>query len=248
MPKNKIAKFAEIDRYSHVVQPSFREVFNKKHPLYGRWQRDFFRNRNPLILELGCGKGEYTVGLAEKKPGMNYLGIDIKGARIWKGARQVHERALKNVGFLRTRIELLDAFFSPGEVSEIWLPFPDPQPKKPGKRLTSPRFLNMYKTFLRKGGQIHLKTDSLELYSFTLKIIRYNGLKLIDSTNDLYGSGTEDEVLYIKTFYEEHFLSEGKKINYLKFEIPESATVGWPPETSSDERKGSSAEKINNIR
>ncbi len=230
MPKNKIAKFEEIDRYSHVVQPSFREVFNKKHSLYGKWHSDFFGNKNPLVLELGCGKGEYTVGLAERYPGNNYLGVDIKGARIWKGARQVYQQSLKNVGFLRTRIELLNAFFSHEEVSAIWLPFPDPQSKKPKKRLTSPRFLNMYKEFLKKGGLLHLKTDSSELYYFTLNVIKFNNLELIISSADLYNSDIEESSPYIKTFYEEQFLSGGKKIHYLKFKIPEDITVEWPPE------------------
>lgn len=236
MPKNKIAKFKEIDRYSHVVQPSFREVFNKKHSLCGNWHTGFFGNGNPLILELGCGKGEYTVGLAERYPGNNYLGVDIKGARIWKGARECYQRALKNVGFLRTRIELLDAFFSHEEVSAIWLPFPDPQLKKPKKRLTSPRFLNMYKAILENGGPVHLKTDSSELYFFTLKVIRHNNLELLTSSDDLYNSDIKEKSLYIKTFYEEQFLSEGKKIYYLKFGIPADVNVEWPFEDEKKDR------------
>lgn len=225
MAKNKLTRFAELGTYSHVIQPALSEVFNKKHPLYGKWNEEFYFNENPIVLELGCGKGEYTVGLAEKYPDVNFLGIDIKGARMWKGASYVNQRSLKNVGFLRTRIEFITSFFAPGEVSEIWLPFPDPQLKKPKKRLTSPRFLNMYTSFLKTGGYIHLKTDSFEMYHYTLEVINYNGLPLLASTGDLYNSDLDEEALFIKTFYENMHLSEGKKIHYIKFAMPRQGEI-----------------------
>ncbi len=202
-----------------VVQPPFEEVFGKDHLLKGKWGKEFFGNDHPIVLELGCGKGEYTVGLARRMPKQNFLGIDIKGARMWRGAVTARDEGLKNVGFLRTRIELIDSFFAPGEISEIWITFPDPQPTKrrATKRLTHPRFLEKYRRFLRPGGKIHLKTDNRPLYEYTLRVLRLNGLPVEEHTPDLYGDTYQGVAAEIQTYYEKQFLEEGKKICYLRF-------------------------------
>jgi tRNA (guanine-N7-)-methyltransferase len=219
--KSKLHRFAELETFPNVIQPPFSDVFRKEHFLKGKWHEQVFRNTYPLVVELGCGKGEYAVGLAQKFPEKNFIGIDIKGARMWKGAKYALEQNISNVRFLRTRIEFLQSFFIKDEVSEIWLTFPDPQMKKrrEKKRLSGPAFLNLYREFLIKKGLIHLKTDNLPLYQYTLQIVRENGLELLASTNDLYHSCIADEVLSIRTFYENMFLAKGIKIMYLKFRI-----------------------------
>ena len=217
-------------RFDNVVQAGANEVLSRKHPLYGRWAEDFFSRPSPLILELGCGKGEYTVELAGMFPEKNFLGVDIKGARIWKGAKHALENSLGNAGFLRTRIEFISSFFAPGEVEQIWLTFPDPQPGKARKRLTSPLFLNRYRNFMMQGGEIHLKTDSAGLYEYTLAVIRHNRLELLHSTRDLYGAGPPGDVLSIRTYYEKQFLSEGKPISYLRFRIDSREEIQEPDE------------------
>ena len=171
MTKRKLERFTEMAHFRNVLQPGFDEVFGRKHPIMGKWHDTFFGNDNPIVIELGCGKGEYTVGLAKKFPEKNFIGIDIKGSRMWRGAKSAIEENLKNTGFLRTRIEFINSFFDKDEVDEIWLTFPDPQPKKSNKRLSSCRFLNMYSNFLKQEGYIHLKTDSELLYSYTLNKI-----------------------------------------------------------------------------
>ncbi len=215
-----------------------------------------FHDRNcPVVLELGCGKGEYTVGLAEKNQDCNYIGVDIKGARLWKGAKYATENDLPNVAFLRTRIEFIEAFFAPGEISEIWLTFSDPQMKSENSRLTSPMFLERYRHFLKSGGIIHLKTDSTFLYEYTKAVCAANNLHVLASTSDLYGEGAGDgegamysseyssvcgkaavDALFaVQTFYEQNFLSQGFKINYIAFTIdhegeyvtPEFDTAYW---------------------
>lgn len=205
----------------NVLQPSFEEVFKGNYHLQGNWSKAFFKNNFPIVLELGCGKGEYTCNLAQKFPGRNFVGVDIKGSRMWKGAKFALNNMMSNVAFLRTRIEFIDACFGKGEVDEIWLTFPDPQLKerRKKKRLTSARFLNLYKNILAEDGIIHLKTDSTELYEYTLFIIKHNYLPLIKATEDLYGDGAADKILGIKTFYEKMFLEEGKMIKYLKFKL-----------------------------
>ncbi len=222
MGKNKLHRWAEMENYEHVVQPSFEEVFRKDYKLKGKWRKEFFKNSNPIILELGCGKGEYTIGMAEQYPMHNFLGVDIKGARIWKGAKEAYERGLKNVGFLRTRIELIDSFFAPNEIDEIWITFPDPQIRKRRnkKRLTGSRFLLTYAAFLNKNGKIHLKTDSAELYEYTSALLKYNNIIPELSTPDLYSGKIDNALLHIKTHYEQLFLNEGKKITYTRFLIP----------------------------
>ncbi len=222
MGKNKLRKWAEIEDYAHVIQPRFEDVFKKDHELKGKWKEDFFGNDNPLILELGCGKGEYTIGMARRFPEKNFLGMDIKGARIWKGARTAYRDSITNVGFIRTRVELIESFFGRDEVDGIWITFPDPQLKKRRnkKRLTGARFINHYRSFLKNTGQIHLKTDSRELYDYTMRLIKENGMEIIKSTTDLYAEKDIDEILGIRTHYEEIFLDAGKNINYICFRPP----------------------------
>jgi len=216
-----------MEEYSHVIQPRFEEVFRKDHELKGKWQKEFFGNNKPLILELGCGKGEYTIGMARKFPDANFIGIDIKGARMWRGARTAEKESITNVGFLRTRIELIESFFSSDEVDEIWITFPDPQLKKRRnkKRLTGPRFLNYYRSFLKDQGLVHLKTDSLELYEYTLGIIVENKLQIIRRSSDLYSEKDINEILSIRTHYEEMFLDAGKPITYLCFRLGKNIAI-----------------------
>lgn len=228
MAKNKLAKFAEMETFNHVVQVPFDEVFKKDYKLKGKWAKEFFKNDKPIILELGCGKGEYSVGLAKQNTDINYLGIDIKGARMWRGAKTVAEEGLKNVGFIRTRIGLINSFFAEEEISEVWVTFPDPQPKKYYKRLTSTRFLGYYQKLLRKDGIVNLKTDSAELHEYTNKIVKLNNLEVLINTNDLYNSGIADNILSIKTFYEQQFLNQGKPITYIKFKLNNSIELEEP--------------------
>lgn len=199
------------------------------HPIKGHWNESMFEASQPIVLELGCGKGEYTIDLAQRRPESNYIGVDIKGARLWKGAKYAHEHKLPNVAFLRTRIEFIEAFFAPGEVSEIWLTFSDPQLKKENCRLTSPMFLERYRKFLRPGGIVHLKTDSMFLHNYTLELARQNGLEVLAHTDDLYGKGilgvdglspeSVAAVTGVQTFYEKMFLSQGLPISYMAFRI-----------------------------
>lgn len=219
MGKNKLAKFAEMASYEHVVQAPFNKVENIDHELKGKWCNSFFKNENPLILELGCGKGEYTVSLAEHFPDKNFVGVDIKGARMWKGSKLAHEKGLKNVGFLRTNIEIINRFFAKDEVAEIWLTFPDPQMKKTRKRLTATNFLEMYRKLVVEDGTIHLKTDSSFQYEYTFELVKGNNLKILANTDDLYNSPILNEVLSIQTFYEKQWKERGITIKYLSFEL-----------------------------
>ena len=224
MTKRKLERFEEMKNFSNVLQPAFYEVFNKDYKLKGKW-KDLFGNDNPIILELGCGKGEYTVELAKRFKQKNCIGIDIKGARIWKGAKKALDGKINNAVFLRTRIEFISSFFDRDEVDEIWITFPDPQPKNKKKRLTSSRFLNLYGNFLKPGGTLHLKTDNALLYEYTLEILRYNGLKIEYYTDNLYDSVNDDEILSVRTYYENKFLEQGMKIYYLKFRIDSNIQV-----------------------
>ena len=208
-----------MNTFSHVVQAEFSEVFEKDYKLKGNWNKDFFNNNNPIVLELGCGKGEYTVGLARQNPQMNFIGIDIKGARMWRGAKTALDEGMKNVGFVRTRIDLINSFFAQAEISEVWITFPDPQPKKHYKRLTSTRFLGYYQKFLKNNGIIHLKTDSKELHDYTKALVELNKLETEVCTDNLYDSNLVDQTLSIKTFYEQQFLKRGKAITYIKFKL-----------------------------
>lgn len=207
--------------YSHVIEPPFEDIFNRDHELKGKWHSSWFGNDNPIVLELGCGKGEYTVGLSEHFPEKNFVGIDIKGARIWKGAKESFQKGIPNVSFLRTRIEFITSFFAPGEVDEIWITFPDPQlkRKREKKRLPGPYFLNLYRKILRNGGLIHLKTDNKELYEYALGVVMNNKLEIVTSTPDLYKDLPGDPMLSIQTHYEKIFLAQGIPIKYLLFRL-----------------------------
>tara|TARA_B100001142_G_scaffold329022_1_gene390836 strand:+ start:2732 stop:3397 length:666 start_codon:yes stop_codon:yes gene_type:complete len=218
--KNKLKKFAQMESFHHVKQPSL-ELLESEYYLKGRWKKEFFKNKNPLVLELGCGMGEYSVGLAERFPEKNFLGIDIKGARMWQGASSSIEKGLNNVGFLRIRIEWIEKCFERNEVDEIWITFPDPQLKRRRgtKRLTHPVFLKKYKNILMRKGSIHLKTDSQFLHGFTLGIIAAEEYVLEDSTNDLYASLVFRDHMEIKTHYENIYLDKGMPITYLRFQL-----------------------------
>lgn len=218
MGKNKLLHFAENEQFAHVIQPKLS--FPPPHfPLKRNWANAFFKNTNPLVLELGCGKGEYTVQQALHFPQKNFIGIDIKGARIWRGAKTVEEQQIKNAAFLRTKIDLIDHYFAANEVAEIWITFPDPQKEKERKRLTHPFFLKRYASFLAQDGTINLKTDSAELYQYTLQVIEELKLKIIDKTSDLYTSHKGNSLLEIKTYYEQRYLAQAKPICYLKFTL-----------------------------
>jgi tRNA (guanine-N7-)-methyltransferase len=224
--KNKLARWTEFGSYNNVIQPEIGDVSGQDHSIKGKWNQELFKNRNPLVLELGCGKGEYTVGLANNFHDKNFIGIDIKGARMWRGAKTANEQNLSNVAFLRTRIEFINSFFSEDEVDEIWITFPDPHPggRNSNKRLTSPWFLNSYRLFLKDKGIIHLKTDNKELYDFTSKVLTFNNLEIILSTNDLYSEKT-NSILSIRTHYEKIFLDGGLKINYLSFRLDKEKII-----------------------
>lgn len=213
MGKDKLRRFAEIETFDNVVQ------LEAGQPYKGKWAIDFFKNENPVVLELACGKGEYTVNLAQMFPHKNFIGIDYKGNRIWRGAKTAIEEGVPNVGFLRIQIENLLDYFAPGEVDEIWITFPDPQPQlsREKKRLTSPRFLEKYKELLKPGGFVNLKTDNDGLHAYTVEKILELGLNIAARTEDLYHSPYADEVLSIKTYYEKKYLASNKNINYVKF-------------------------------
>ncbi len=220
--KNKLKRFRENETFANVVQPSREEVLNDSLKLKGNWRKNFFKNNNPLILELGCGKGEYSVNLAKAFPEMNFLGIDIKGARFWRGAKIALEENLENVGFLRTQIELVDHIFDENEVDEIWITFPDPQIKykRTKHRLTNADFLQKYKKILKPDGVVHLKTDSEFMHGYTLGLLQGLGETIEYAHHDIYGSqGAPEAVTNIQTFYEKQYLEIGKKITYIRFKF-----------------------------
>lgn len=216
-----------METFDRVFQPAFEEVLNNDFRLKGRWAETVFDNDHPVVLELGCGKGEYTIGLAERYPGKNFIGVDIKGARIWKGAKIANERSLKNVAFIRTHIEFIESFFGTNEIDEIWITFPDPQLKRRRnkKRLTGPRFLDHYRTFLKDQGVVHLKTDNDVLFRYTAHLASHNGLEIIAKTEDLYHSTILNDTLSIHTTYEKQFLAEGSNINYIAFRLPRQKVI-----------------------
>lgn len=219
MAKNKLQRFAEMATYPHVFEPNCDEARMVDYEMKGKWGALFFNNDNPIVLELGCGKGEYSVGLAKLYPNKNFIGIDIKGSRMHRGATQALEQGLTNVAFLRTKIEFILNFFAQNEVDEIWLTFPDPQMKKVTKRLTSTRFMQMYSQFVKPSGIIHLKTDSNFMFTYTCEMVKDNKLETEVCTTDLYNSEFTDSILSIQTFYESQFLEKGIPIKYIKFKL-----------------------------
>jgi len=218
LAKRKLKHFEDNSNFPHFFQPRLEEL-RAGFKLKGKWNQDVFRNNNPIILEIGCGKGEYTVGLAARNPGRNYIGIDIKGARMWNGASKSFNDNMNNVAFLRTRVEFIPGAFDRSEVDEIWITFPDPQPRnsRERKRLTSQKYLDIYSHLISPNGIIHLKTDNSDLFDYTLEVIKENNHSLIYSTKDLYSETNIDEAQGIQTFYENMFLAQGFKICYLKF-------------------------------
>ena len=232
MSKGKLAKFADMERYENVFQYPYSVIDNVPFEMKGKWRETFFKNNNPIVLELGCGKGEYTVELAKLYPDTNFIGVDIKGARMWTGATMALNQGLKNVAFLRTNIEIIDRFFEKDEVSEIWLTFSDPQMKNPRKRLSSTFFLERYRKFLVNNGTIHLKTDSNFLFTYTTYMVGHNKLPLLFHTTDLYHQeGIDDttkQILSIQTYYEKMWIERGLNIKYMKFSLPQDTQLTEP--------------------
>ena len=233
MSKGKLKKFAEMETFKNVFQYPYGVISEVPFEMRGHWCEQYFHNDNPIVLELGCGKGEYTVGLARVYPNINFIGVDIKGARIYTGAKQALEEGLENVAFLRTSIEIIDRFFSEDEVQEIWLTFSDPQMKNVHKRLTSTFFMNRYRRFLIDGGIVHLKTDSNFLFTYTTYMVDVNHLPVLFRTEDLYGNELSEgrvaenqmdektrEILGIHTYYENQWIERGLNIKYMKFQLP----------------------------
>jgi tRNA (guanine-N7-)-methyltransferase len=233
MGNRKLVKYADLDLFTNVIEMPYRVAKSANFDLRGEWNNNYFHNNNPIVLELGCGKGEYTVGLARQYPDKNFIGIDIKGARIWTGAGQALEEGLKNVAFLRSYVDLLPIFFSENEISEIWITFPDPQMKKYRKRLTSTNFLQKYSSVMNKGGIVHLKTDSRFLFKYTSEIVRLNNFEILAETDNLYESDHADDIAGIKTYYEMQWLARGLSIKYLKF-IPHADNL-IEPDTEIEE-------------
>jgi tRNA (guanine-N7-)-methyltransferase len=234
MGKGKLAKFADMARYENVFQYPYSVVEHVPFAMQGNWNRQYFRKQAPIVLELGCGKGEYTVELARQYPDKNFVGVDIKGARMWTGATMALNEGLDNVAFLRTNIEIIDRFFSGGEVSEIWLTFSDPQMKNPRKRLTSTFFMERYRRILTDGGTLHLKTDSNFLYTYTCLMVGKNQLPLLYKTDNLYRDGQdtteqlEPGLLSIQTYYEKMWLERGINIKYVKWQLPSTGSLEEP--------------------
>lgn len=232
MSKGKLQKFAEMETFKNVFQYPYSVISEVPFTMKGHWREQYFHNDNPIVLELGCGKGEYTVGLARMYPNINFIGVDIKGARIYTGAKQALEENLPNVAFLRTSIEIIDRFFGQDEVQEIWLTFSDPQMKNVHKRLTSTFFMNRYRHFLINNGIIHLKTDSNFLFTYTTYMVEKNNLSVLIRTEDLYHTdGLDDrtrEILGIHTYYENQWIERGLSIKYMKFELPHAGELVEP--------------------
>lgn len=239
MSKGKLQKFAEMETFKNVFQYPYGVISEVPFEMKGHWREQYFHNDNPIVLELGCGKGEYTVGLARVYPNINFIGLDIKGARIYTGAKQALEEGLDNVAFLRTSIEIIDRFFAKDEVQEIWLTFSDPQMKNVHKRLSSTFFLNRYRNFLIDGGLVHLKTDSNFLFTYTTYLVERNKLPLLFRTEDLYSNETNGvqasdfdertkEILGIHTYYENQWIERGLNIKYMKFSLPTAGVLEEP--------------------
>ena len=220
--KNKLKRFKENETFINVFQPTREEVVSNSFPLKGKWNSDFFKNNHPIILELGCGKGEYSVGLAERYPNKNFIGIDIKGARFWRGAKTAVDTGLNNVAFIRTQIELINHIFNEKEVDEIWITFPDPQIKykRTKHRMTNSEFLQLYKKILKNEGVVNLKTDSEFMHGYTLGLLHGEGHEVIYANHNVYtNEGSPKEVTEIQTFYEKQYLEINKAITYIRFKI-----------------------------
>ena len=229
MAKRKLIRFAELETFDNVYQPKYEEISGGEYCLKGKWAERVFGNNNPIVLEIGCGKGEYTVGLARLFPDKNFIGIDIKGARIWRGAKTAIEEKIPNVAFLRAFVEQIDAIFAEGEVDEMWITFPDPQMNKARKRLTGSKLLAQYRKYLKPNGLVHLKTDSGFLYQYTIELIKKNGMTCNVDNNDLYlQGGADDKILSIRTFYEQQWLNRGKTIKYVQFMLDGSESIEEP--------------------
>ena len=223
MGKNKLERFAENKTFNNLFEYSFEKIKEEGFPLKGRWKQDFFKNDNPIVLELGCGKGEYTVGLAREHRDINYIGVDIKGSRMWVGLCAARNEGLTNVAFLRTHIELIDNFFAENEVDEIWVTFPDPQPSKVCKRHTGRNCLERYRKFLKEDGVVNLKTDSDLMYEFTVETAKEANYPIYYNYDNLYANDDDLEVKKIRTYYEQIWLDKGLTIKYIRFGIrPES--------------------------
>ncbi len=220
MGKDKLKRWAELETFERTFQPKMDFPMPDFY-LKGKWNAEVFKNPNPIVLELGCGRGEYTVNLAKSFPQKNFIGIDVKGARLWRGAKTINQEKILNAAFMRIRIEIIESFFALHEVSEIWLTFPDPQikEKREFRRLTHPAFIERYKQLMKPKGILHLKTDSVELHEYTLQSLEGEQGKFLVKTTDLYNSNIADEILSIKTTYENIYLNEGKKITYIKFQF-----------------------------
>lgn len=225
MAKNKLRRFAEMKLWDNVFEPTLEPNPQDAFPLKGKWNSDYFKNDHPIILELGCGKGEYTVGLAKHYPNKNFIGIDIKGSRMFVGAKEAIDAEMKNVAFLRTKVDFILSYFEKGEIDEIWLTFSDPQPNKPKKRLSSKPFIDRYRIILKENGLVHLKTDSDLLFESTVDEIKEHNYKVKELSWDLYKSLPADldptirEILHIKTHYEQLFTAKGSIIKYCSFQI-----------------------------
>ena len=220
--KNKLKRFNENDSFNNVFQPKRGELVDQTYPLKGHWNQEFFENSNPLVLQWGRGKGEYTIGLAERYPDKNFIGIDIKGARYWRGAKTAVEKQLPNVAFIRAQIELVESLFASNEIDEIWITFPDPQIKykRTKHRMTNDAFLKRYKNILNDNGVMHLKTDSEFMHGYTLGLLHGQGHEVLYSNHDVYRQeGSPDEVITIQTFYENQYLAVQKAITYIRFKI-----------------------------
>ena len=233
MGKGKLEKFADMETYACVFQYPYSVVSDVPFDMRGHWGEQYFHNDNPIVLELGCGKGEYTVALAKQYPDINFIGVDIKGARMWTGATEATREGMKNVAFLRTNIEIIDRFFAEDEVQEIWLTFSDPQMKNPRKRLTSTYFMERYRRFLVDGGLIHLKTDSNFLFTYTTYMVEKNRLPLEFRTEDLYHDeqsavNVEPATLSVQTYYESMWIARGLNIKYMKFRLPRNGMLEEP--------------------
>lgn len=230
MAKNKLAKFADMERFSNVFQCGAREIddTNEVAQMAGHWRERYFHNDNPIVLELGCGRGEYTVGLARQYPDKNFIGIDIKGARMWAGAKEAELAGMTNVAFLRINIEMLTSFFAQDEVDEIWITFCDPQMKKATKRLTSTYFMARYEQVMREGGLIHLKTDSPFLYTYTREMLRLNDYRVEADTDDLYAQPHYADAKALQTHYEHQWLDRGLTIKYLRWHLDKKISKQEP--------------------